>query len=263
MTTQNTSSAVMQQRDVVTIGTATLYCGDAYEIRPTLGHMDVDIMDPPYKFNNSGGGAFRKARGASDQIVEERLDRGFDCSIIDPSLCGSVIVFCHNDQIAELVPGVAEPEDGQMDAFLMADMLALLKPKFHRAVVLFWEKENPSPHRNKNYLADTEPYIHAWHSGFHPVGDHHDMHRFVRAPSVPGKRLWGHPTVKPDRVMDKILRNANGIRICDPFMGTGSTGVAAIRAGRRFYGIEKNPKHFATAVRRISEAWEALEVDAA
>ena len=44
---------------------------------------------------------------------------------------------------------------------------------------------------------------------------------------------------------------------CDPFMGTGSTGVAAIRAGKRFEGIEHNPTHFATAVQRITEAYEA------
>ena len=42
--------------------------------------------------------------------------------------------------------------------------------------------------------------------------------------------------------------------ICDPFMGTGSTGVAAVKAGRQFIGIEKNPKHFATACDRLAAA---------
>jgi DNA modification methylase len=57
--------------------------------------------------------------------------------------------------------------------------------------------------------------------------------------------------------MDKIMRNIAGQTVCDPFMGTGSTGVAAIRAGKTFTGIEHNPKHFETACRRMEEAFNA------
>lgn len=224
--------------EIVNIGPHRLYLGDAYAIRPTLGFMDADVMDPPYLFNNSGGGAFRKARGASDQIVAEKLDQGFDHKIINPMLCGSIVVFCHNDQLGEL--------------------LALLKGYFHRTAVLFWRKPNPSPHRNKHYLADTEPFIHAWNRSWHPIGEHHDMHRFVDAAALPSK-VYGHPTVKPDAVMDKIMRNVAGNIVCDPFMGTGSTGVAAVRAGKRFVGIEHNPKHFATACERVRAAVEEVE----
>lgn len=44
------------------IGNATLYLGDAYEIRPTLGWFDADVTDPPYEFESSGGGKWRNAR---------------------------------------------------------------------------------------------------------------------------------------------------------------------------------------------------------
>ena len=242
----------------ITIGPATLYCGDAYAIRPTLGFFDADVMDPPYLFDNSGGGAFRAARGASDQIVNEALDRGFDHAIVDPAQSGAVVIFCHNDQLGELIPAIVADESGDFDALLVADMFAALRPKFRRAALLAWIKPNPSPHRNKHYLADVEPYIHAWNRGFHPVGEHHDMHRWVTAGSMPSK-VFGHPTVKPLAVMDKIVRNVAGTSICDPFMGTGSTGVAALRAGKRFAGIEHNPKHFATAVARIRAAWTEIE----
>lgn len=218
---------------VMHIGPTTLYCGDAYAIRPQLGWFDVDCMDPPYRFNSSGGGKWRNARGASDQIGEEKLDRGFDMSIINATRCGSVIVFCHNDQLYEL--------------------LGHLRDRFRRVALLHWIKSNPAPHRNKHYLADKEDYFHAWNPGYHPVGDHHDMHRWHEAPVSPSK-IYGHPTVKPLPLMDKIMRNVAGESVCDPFMGTGSTGVAAVRAGKRFTGIEANPKHFATAVARITEA---------
>lgn len=220
---------------IVDIGNARLIRGDAYRIRPTLGWFDADIMDPPYLFDNSGGGAYRAARGASDQIVAEGLDQGFDHAIINPLLCGAAVVFCHNDQLAELLPFMAG--------------------SFHRAALCVWIKPNPAPHRNKHYLADTEPYVHAWSRGYAPEGDHHDMHRWVMAKSMPSK-VYGHPTVKPQDVMAKILRNVAGTSVCDPFMGTGSSGVAAIRAGKRFTGIERNPKHFETAVERIREAIE-------
>jgi DNA methylase len=229
VTGQNTSSAVI-------IGPATLYLGDAYVIRPTLGWMDADVMDPQYEFNNSGGGAFRKARGASDQIVDEGLDQGFDQQIINPLLCGAAVVFCHNDQLPKLLP--------------------YLDGGFHRFVLLTWNKPNPSPMANKHYLADIEPYIHAWNRDYHPQGEHHDKHRWTVSGSTPSK-LYGHPTVKPDLIMDKIIRNVAGETVCDPFMGTGSTGVAAIKAGKRFVGIEKNPEHFETAVARITAAVEA------
>ncbi len=59
--------------------------------------------------------------------------------------------------------------------------------------------------------------------------------------------------------MAGIVANVAGTSVCDPFMGTGSTGVAALRAGRSFAGIEHNPQHFATAVKRIGAAWAAIE----
>jgi hypothetical protein len=219
---------------VVTMDHATLYLADANELLHRLGRVLL-VADPPYLFDNSGGGAFRAARGASDQIVAERLDEGFDHSIINPLLHPSVVVFCHNDQLPEL--------------------LAYLTGNYRRVCVNVWIKPNPSPHRNKHYLADTEFFIHAWQEGHHPVGDHHDMHRHVTARSQPSK-VHDHPTVKPDAVMEKIIANMGEGIICDPFMGTGSTGVAAVKAGRTFIGIEHNPKHFATAVERLRLAHE-------
>ena len=177
---------------VVRIGPAEMHLGDAYAIRPTLGWMDGEVMDPPYKFNNSGGGAFRKSRLGADLIVEEGLDQGFDQTIINPLLCGAVVVFCHNDQLPKLLP--------------------YLDGGFHRFVLNVWTKPNPSPMANKHYLADTEPFIHAWNRGYHPLGEHHDKHRWIMAGTLSSK-VYGHPTVKPDAVMDKIMRNVAGKRI--------------------------------------------------
>lgn len=230
------------QMTVVTIGPATLYLGDAYAIRPTLGWMDADVMDPPYVIKTSGGGSFRKNRPYLDKIQEVGLDQGFDHRIINPLLCGSVVVFCHNDQ----VPALSATLDGL----------------FHRFALCVWQKTTPMPVANKHYVPEIEIYFHAWNRDFHPRGDLADLRRVFACRSRALKD-FGHPTVKPDELMAKIIRNVAGERICDPFMGTGSTGVAAIRAGKRFFGIEHNPGHFETACRRIADAWAEIQQAAA
>ena len=70
------------------------------------------------------------------------------------------------------------------------------------------------------------------------------------------KNPFAHPTVKPLYVMNKaiISASAKGNLVCDPFMGTGSTGVAALQLGRRFIGIEREPKYFDIACERIENA---------
>lgn len=220
----------MTAEPVFTRGPATLYCGDAYEIRPTLGWMDAEVMDPPYLISTSGGGKFRADRPYLDQIAAEGLDTDFDHMIINPLMCGSVVTFCSNDQMPRL--------------------LTYLNGSFHRFAVCAWRKLTPMPVANKHYVPEIELYLHAWNRGYHPVGDLADLKRIVDCRSRQSKE-FGHPTVKPDIVMEKIIRNVQGETICDPFMGTGSTGVAAIKAGKRFFGIEKNPVHFETACRRI------------
>ena len=226
----------------VIIGPHRLYLGDAYTIRPALGWMDADIMDPPYVIRTQGGGSFRENRPYLDQIMEEGLDQGFDHAIVNPLLVGSVVVFCHNDQIPEVS--------------------AYLNGLFHRFAMCIWQKTTPMPVANKHYVPEIEIYFHAWNRGYHPQGDLADLRRVFSCRSRALKE-FGHPTVKPDELMDKILRNVAGKTVCDPFMGTGSTGVAAIKAGKTFTGIEHNPKHFATAVRRITAAWEQGQQDAA
>jgi site-specific DNA-methyltransferase (adenine-specific) len=73
---------------------------------------------------------------------------------------------------------------------------------------------------------------------------------------------FGHQTVKPLPVMETLVRRFTDVDdlVCDPFAGTGSTGVAALRLGRRFTGAELDPKHAATAMRRLDGAREQKEM---
>ena len=67
----------------------------------------------------------------------------------------------------------------------------------------------------------------------------------------------GHPTQKPLKVMEWCLGFTPKVfSVCDPFMGSGTTGVAAINLGRKFIGIEREPKYFEIACKRIEHATE-------
>lgn len=96
---------------------------------------------------------------------------------------------------------------------------------------------------------------------------------------VPGPKRWNgggergcwtgpredaaeHPTQKPLWLMEKLVRlfTDPGDTILDPFAGSGTTGVAAIRLGRKFIGWEKDPKYHAIAMKRLRAAREQLEL---
>lgn len=76
--------------------------------------------------------------------------------------------------------------------------------------------------------------------------------------SVPKGGKHGHPTEKPIGLLSAWVRDFTdpGEIVLDPFMGSGTTGEACQRYGRRFVGIERNPDHFATACRRIEQAMQ-------
>lgn len=70
-----------------------------------------------------------------------------------------------------------------------------------------------------------------------------------------GKERTAHPTQKNLALMENIIKvhtNENDI-ILDPFMGSGTTGVAALRLNRKFIGIERNPEYFEIAKNRLME----------
>lgn len=71
----------------------------------------------------------------------------------------------------------------------------------------------------------------------------------------------GHPTQKPLSLMKWCIDQAgNPQTILDPFMGSGTTGVAAVQMGRQFIGIEREQKYFDIAVRRIEQAQKQAEM---
>ena len=218
----------------IKIGNCDLYHGDCLEIMPLLGRVDSCVTDPPYEFETSGAGIFRSNRKNMDEIAAAGLAKGFDLESITAEQFGAVSIFCHNDQLAEIIPYLAD--------------------KFKRFAVLSWHKSNPMPVANKHYQPDTEFWVHAWNSGFAPVGDLKDKKRFYFGKGGQDTTI-NHPTVKPLPLMEKVVGNSFGV-ICDPYLGSGTTLVACAKLGRKGIGIELDPDYFEIACKRVQEAYD-------
>lgn len=127
-----------------------------------------------------------------------------------------------------------------------------------------WVKNNPMPrNRDRRYITDYEMAIWAVKKGskwtFNRQSDKYDR-PLIECPITPKseKYLGSHPTQKPIKLMEDLLlrhSNENGI-ILDPFMGSGSTGVACVNTNRDFIGIELDKKYFEIAQDRIHCAEE-------
>lgn len=125
--------------------------------------------------------------------------------------------------------------------------------------VLVWQKANPMPRNiNRRYVQDMEFAIWAVKSKqskwiFHKPDDTSYLRAFFQTPTLLGKERTPHPTQKPIALMKNIIQihtNQDDL-IFDPFMGVGSTGVAALALNRRFMGCEQDKQWFDLAANRL------------
>ena len=113
---------------------------------------------------------------------------------------------------------------------------------------LVWIKK--APHLFGTFLSDAEV---AWQSGGHGVYIHYEQFPPPSRIAESGDGRVAHSTQKPVGLMEWCIGRTKASLILDPYMGNGTTGVAAIRQGRGFVGCELSSRHFDTACRRISD----------
>lgn len=203
----------------------TIYHGDCREVLPNLSPVDFVLTDPPYELVASGGGI-----GAQRDYLaktEGFTDGGFDEGLL--SAFGSWACFCSKAQLLKLLGVVGD----------------------RRWMLVTWNKPNPTPLVNANYLPDTEYIVHAWTPG-RLFGEYRDRSRFILHQ---GDREGLHPNGKPVAVVSKMVRLGSqpGELILDPFMGSGTTLVAAKLEGRRAIGIEIEERYAEIAAKRLSQ----------
>jgi site-specific DNA-methyltransferase (adenine-specific) len=205
------------------IGNATLYLGDCMEVLPTLDKVAAVITDPPYGIKKDG-----KTQSTGS----------------------------HGGRKAYEFLGW----DGERPSKEIFDLM-LIKANCH----VIW---------GGNYFADWLPATMRW-----LVWD-----KGQRIDQSDGELAWTsmqsalrictmnrvelltdgaqHPTQKPVRLMKWTIEQCknNPDTILDPFMGSGTTGVAAVQMGRKFIGIEREPKYFEIACKRIEDAQRTFDM---
>lgn len=132
-------------------------------------------------------------------------------------------------------------------------------PEFDTFQFMVWHKTNPTPKiRRAGFLNSCELIVCMWNKNHTwNFSKQNEMHNFIETPLCMGKeRLKDphHPTQKPVRVLEHIIKLASkeGDVVFDPFMGVGSTGVAALKQGRRFIGVEIDKKYYKAAEKRLN-----------
>lgn len=132
------------------------------------------------------------------------------------------------------------------------------KHGFYYKTTGIWHKQNPMPRNmNLHFINSTESWIYfvyKKHTGtFNNNGK--AVHDFFETPVTPaGERKYGkHPTQKPVALLEQmvLLLTNEGDTVFDPFMGSGSTGVAAVKNHRKFIGSEINPDYCEISTARL------------
>ena len=220
----------------------TLYVGDCMDIMKTIEDKSIDLVitDPPYKIETSGGGLYTQA---DKQYVKElnSMKDGFSEDVLD-ELCRimkkiNIYFFCSQKQIIPL-----------LDYFV--------KKKKCNWNLLTWHKTNPVPACGNKYLTDTEFILFFREKGVKVYGNYNTKFTYYVTPlNQKDKKKYGHPTIKPQEILLNLVTNSSqeGDTVCDPFMGSGSTGVACKNLNRDFIGIEVDNNWYQIAQNRIKE----------
>ena len=204
------------------IGDCVLYLGDCLEVLPSIGPVDAVITDPVWPKH---GGIF------GDIDAHELLSRAV--SRIDAN---RLVVHMRNDQDPRFLTAIAESWPflqmmwmrfaavGYMGRFLTGNDVAYAFGS--------WPKSKPG----RRVLPAVAPV--------------------QTSPTDRSK----HPTPRGEKHVEWLVSNWSDGIVLDPFMGSGTTGVACVNIGRVFVGIEVNPQYFDIACRRIESAHSQMRL---
>ena len=240
----------------VLIMNAQIFCGDCLELMKDIpdGSVDLILTDPPYliskKSGFNSGGSWNNAQDKKFQKTPPKTDFGeWDKKEID------------FDEVFKEFRRILKKGGTCICFFDIWKMQTLKeiaeKNRFKQFRLVRWDKSNPVPVNSKiNYLSNVTEYCLVAVKGSKPTFNSEYNKGIYCYPICQGSERTEHPTQKPLKLMQELLfihSNDNDV-IFDPFMGSGTTGVACVNTGRKFIGIELDPTYFETAKKRLEEA---------
>lgn len=225
----------------------TIYNDDSFKKINDIDNNSIDLIltDPPYNLSNysTGNMKFNWRKDINNDLAEWDKLNFNPCELKDHFLrilkpTGNIMAFCSYNLIGKW----HETFDPIFDTFQF----------------FVWHKSNPVPKfRKAGFLNSCEIIVCMWNKGHTwNFGKQNEMHNFFESPiCMAPERIKNpnHPTQKPVKLLSHLLKIASneGDIIFDPFMGLGSTGVAAINNNRHFIGIEINKNYFDAAEKRL------------
>lgn len=221
--------------------------GDSKVLIRELADQSVDLIltDPPYNLSgySTGNMDFSWRKTINNDVAD------WDLNSFEP---------------VEWLPEfkrILKPT-GNIFAFtsynLMGKWHSVFDPEFDTFQYMVWHKTNPVPKiRKAGFLNSCELIICVWNKGhIWNFQNQKDMHNFFESPICMGnERLKNpkHPTQKPVKLLERIVKIATnaGDVVFDPFMGVGSSGVAALKLERQFIGFELDKPYYNAAIKRL------------
>ncbi|KMS57949.1 DNA-methyltransferase [Sphingobium cupriresistens] len=221
------------------IGNAVLYLGDAREVLPTLQPVNCIVTDLPYQLE-SGGNTTGEMRGKFAREVYDNSGSIIPVDIEFSEIMPLAAAILPNGHAYFMVNNryVAEVQNEALAAGF----------RFHNWLV--WDKSTGTP--NRWYMKNCEFTLFVFRGPAKYINDC-GSRQLIKCPNVIGGQ---HETQKPVALMAHYIGNSTLMDevVLDPFMGSGTTGVAAVQMGRHFIGIEREPKYFDIACKRIEDA---------
>ena len=224
-----------------------LLCGDCIELVKNIPDNSIDLILTDIPFNISRENNFKtmKDRKGRNGIDFGEWDKGFDESCIQKFVPkvkkgGSIVVFHAFEQFDLVRTALKDVE---------------LKDK------LIWLKTNPMPrNRDRRYIGNIEMFSWYVKGGakwtFNRQNQTYDGSVLTYPSESGGGFKRYHPCQKNVKMLEEIIlrHSSPGDLVFDPYMGSGSTGVASFNTKRRFIGIEIDERYFEIAKNRILEA---------
>lgn len=227
-----------------------LWQGDCLTLLEQIPDKSVDLVltDPPYNVSRKNNFKTMGRNGIDFGDWDYSFDQlGWIENITSKvSNNGSVIIFNDWKNLGDIAKHLEE------NGFVVKDILR-------------WVKDNPMPrNRDRRYIMDAEYAVWAvkkkskW--TFNRLNKNYDRPE-LNYPIVAGKEKTTHPTQKPIKLMEELIkRHSNvGNTVLDNFMGSGTTGVACKNLNRKFIGIELDGTYFNLAKERIESVGEIDE----
>lgn len=225
-----------------------IYNIDSLQFMKTMADNSVDLIvtDPPYDVKTTGGGGtintVKKLNVSLKELDDANISNGYDFEAFNNEFIRimkniNIYVYCNKTQIPQYFDFYVNKLGCKFD-------------------ILFWYKNNALPTYSNKYLTDVEYCLYFRKGGKCNPQSYEDASTLYMEPiNIADKKLYGHPTIKPLPMVRKLIRNSSneGDVVFDPFMGSGTTGVACVKENRQFIGCELCEEYFKVAEKRIND----------